>query len=64
MIFVPKKDGTQQMCVYYRALTKVTIENKYSLPSIDGLFDQLHGAHVFSKIDLQIRIGSAKDMRM
>jgi hypothetical protein len=57
MIFVPKKDGTQPMCVYYRALTEVTIKNKYPLPRIDGLFDQLHGAHVFSKINLQIRIG-------
>jgi hypothetical protein len=50
--------------MYYRALTKVTIENKYMLPRIDGRFDQLHGAHVFSKIDLQIRIQSAKDTRM
>jgi hypothetical protein len=64
MIFVPVKDGTQRMCVYYYALTEVTIENKYLLPRIDGLFDQLHGAHVFSKIDLQIRIGSAEDTRM
>jgi hypothetical protein len=48
MIFVPKKDGTQQMCMYYRALTEDTIENKYPLPRIDGLFDQLHGAHGFS----------------
>jgi hypothetical protein len=64
MIFILKKDGTQQMCVYYRALMKVTVENEYPLPRIDGLFDQLHGVHVFSKINLQIRIGSAKDMRM
>jgi hypothetical protein len=64
MIFVSVKDGTQRMCVYYYALTEVTIENKYLLPRIDGLFDQLHGADVFSKIDLQIRIGSAEDMRM
>jgi hypothetical protein len=39
MIFVPKKDGTQQMCMYYRDLIEVTIENKYPLPRIDGLFD-------------------------
>jgi hypothetical protein len=64
MIFVPKKDDTQWVCVSYRALTKVTVENEYPLPRIDSLFDQLHGVHVFSKIDLQIRIGSAKDMRM
>jgi hypothetical protein len=53
MIFVPKKDGTQQMCMYYRALTEVTIENKYPPPRIDDLFDQLHGARVFFKINLR-----------
>jgi hypothetical protein len=51
-IFVPKKDGTQRPCVDYRALNEVTIKNKYLLPRIDDLFDQLHGACVFSKIDL------------
>jgi hypothetical protein len=50
--------------VYYHALNEVTVENNYSLPRIDGLFYQPHGACVFSKIDLQIRIGSAKDTRM
>jgi hypothetical protein len=55
MIFFLKKDGTQRMCVYYRALNEFTVENKYPLPRIDGLFDQLHGAHVFSKINLQPR---------
>jgi hypothetical protein len=39
--------------VYYRALNEVTIENKYPLPMIDGMFDQLCGACVFSKIDLR-----------
>jgi hypothetical protein len=53
MIFVPKKDGTQRLCVDYRALNEVTVKNKYPLPRIDGLFDQLYGACVFSKIDLQ-----------
>jgi hypothetical protein len=52
MIFVPKKDGTQQMCVYYHALNEVTIENKYPLARIDDLFDRLHSVCVFSKIDL------------
>jgi hypothetical protein len=52
MIFVLKKDGTQQMCMDYHALNEVTIENKYPLPRIDDLLDQLHGACVFSKIDL------------
>jgi hypothetical protein len=52
-IFIPKKDGTQRMCVDYRSLNEVTIKNKYPLPRIDGLFDQLKGAYVFSKIDLR-----------
>jgi hypothetical protein len=54
MIFVLKKDGTQRLCVDYRALNEVTVKNKYLLPRIDYLFDQLHGAYVFSKIDLQL----------
>jgi hypothetical protein len=60
-IFVKKKDQTLRMCVDYRPLNEVTIKNKYHLPRIDILFDQLTGAQVFSKIDLrsgyhQIRI--------
>jgi hypothetical protein len=43
------------MCVYYRALNEVTVENKYPLPRIDGLFDQLYGVCVFSKIDIRSR---------
>jgi hypothetical protein len=59
-IFV-KNDQTVQMCVDYRPLNEVTIKNKYPLPRIDILFNQLTGARVFSKIDLrsgyhQIRI--------
>jgi hypothetical protein len=53
MIFVPKKDGTQRLCVEYRALNEVTVKNMYPLSRIDDLFDQLHGACVFSKIDLR-----------
>ena len=53
VIFVDKKDGTLRMCVDYRSLNKVTIKNKYPLPRIDDLFDQLRGAYVFSKIDLR-----------
>jgi hypothetical protein len=53
VIFVPKKDGTQRLCVDYHALNEVTIKNKYPLPRIDDLFNQLCGACVFSKIDLR-----------
>jgi hypothetical protein len=53
MIFVPKKDDTQRLCVDYHALNEVTIKNMYPLPRIDDLFDQLRSACVFSKIDLQ-----------
>jgi hypothetical protein len=53
VIFVPKKDGTQMLCVDYHALNEVTVKNKYPLPRIDDLFDQLYGACVFSKIDFQ-----------
>jgi hypothetical protein len=53
VIFVLKKDGTQRLCVDYRALNEVTIKNKYPLPRIDDLFDELRGACAFSKIDLQ-----------
>jgi hypothetical protein len=54
VIFVPKKDGTQRLCVDYHALNEVTVKNNYPLPRIDDLFDQLRGACVFSKIDLQL----------
>jgi hypothetical protein len=53
IIFVLKKDGTQRMCVDYCSLNEVTIKNKYPLPRIDDLFDQLKGACVFLKIDLR-----------
>jgi hypothetical protein len=41
MIFVPNKDGTQRLCVHYRAMNEVTVKKKYPLPRIDDLFDQL-----------------------
>ncbi|KAI0492241.1 hypothetical protein KFK09_026510 [Dendrobium nobile] len=53
VLFVKKKDGTLRMCVDYKDLNKVTIKNKYPLPRIDDLFDQLSGSSVFSKIDLR-----------
>jgi hypothetical protein len=53
VLFVQKKDGSPRMCVDYRSLNDVTIKNKYSLPRIDDLFDQMRGARVFSKIDLR-----------
>jgi hypothetical protein len=52
-LFVKKKDSSLRLCVDYRPLNAVTIENKYLLPRIDVLFDQLAGAKVFSKIDLR-----------
>jgi len=53
ILFVAKKDGTLRMCIDYRALNKVTRKDRYPLPRIDDLFDQLHGAKYFSSIDLQ-----------
>jgi hypothetical protein len=53
VLFVEKKDGTKRMCIDYRALNEVTIKNKYPLPRIVDLFDQLRAASVFSKIDLR-----------
>jgi hypothetical protein len=53
ILFVEKKDGTRRMCIDYRALNEVTIKNKYPLPRIEDLFDQLRGASMFLKIDLR-----------
>ena len=53
VLFVAKKDGTIRLCIDYRSLNEVTIKNKYPLPKIEDLFDQLNGAKVFSKIDLR-----------
>jgi hypothetical protein len=53
ILFVKKKDGTLRLCIDFRQLNKSTIKNKYPLPRIDDLFDQLRGEKIFSKIDLR-----------
>ena len=68
-MLVKKKYGTLRLCVDYRQLNKMTVKNKYLLPRIDDLFDQLKGASVFSKIDLrsgyhQLRIKDADVHKM
>jgi hypothetical protein len=59
-LFVKKKDESLRLCVDYRPLNAVTIKNKYPLPRIDVLFDQLVGAKVFSKIDLRSAITKSR----
>jgi hypothetical protein len=61
ILFVKEKDGTLRLCIDFRQLNKAIVKNKYPLPRIDDLFDQLRGENIFSKIDLisryhQVRI--------
>nr|GFA46098.1 putative reverse transcriptase domain-containing protein [Tanacetum cinerariifolium] len=53
ILFVKKKDGSFRMCIDYKELNKLTVKNRYPLPRIDDLFDQLQGSQFFSKIDLR-----------
>ncbi|GKA68697.1 putative reverse transcriptase domain-containing protein [Tanacetum coccineum] len=53
VLFVKKKDRSFQICINYRELNKLTVKNRYPLPRIDDLFDQLHGSSVYSKVDLR-----------
>jgi hypothetical protein len=53
VLFAEKKDGTQWMCVDYHSLNEVTIKNKYPLPRMEDLFNQIKGSSVFSKINLR-----------
>ena len=55
ILFVKRKDGTLRMCINYRHINKVIVKNKYPLPRIEDLFDQLKGAGIFSKIDMRTR---------
>jgi hypothetical protein len=52
-VLVQKKDGTWQLCIDYRALNKITVRNRYPIPRIDDLLDQLKGENFFNKIDLK-----------
>ena len=53
MMFAKRKDKTLRRCINYRQMNRITIKNRYSLPRIDDLFDQLRGVQVYSKIDLR-----------
>nr|GEZ82383.1 putative reverse transcriptase domain-containing protein [Tanacetum cinerariifolium] len=69
VLFVKKKDGSIRMCIDYQELNKLTVKNRYPLPRIDNLFDQLQGSNIYSKIDLrssyhQLRPARPKNWRI
>ncbi|GJV70461.1 putative reverse transcriptase domain-containing protein [Tanacetum coccineum] len=65
VLFVKKMDGSFRMCIDYKELNKLTVKNRYLLPRIDDLFDQLQGSNVYSKIDLhQLRVREEDILKM
>ncbi|GKF59230.1 putative reverse transcriptase domain-containing protein [Tanacetum coccineum] len=61
VLFVKKKDGSFRMCIDYRELNKVTVKNRYPLPRIEDLFDQLQRSSIYSKVDLRSGYHQCKD---
>ena len=55
VLFIKKKDGTFRMCIYYKQLNKIIVKNKYPLPRINDMFDDIDREKIFSKIDLMSR---------